>query len=521
MPSLVEALLAGPRGRRLCLEFAQRDEGAAGVAELRRLLFWAGRRLGPRNGAAVSAFQGRAAEGEPDPSIADIGEALAAVPLPVVDDVGLMHALAESVVWARYWQGADETDLVLERAELLPALGRVAKHIADSPATRWWTAPSGREQWRVAFHETDGRAVPAPIEPAQVLSSWAAAFADERDRAARERPSDVTANFSGAWWSTPPRRLLASTRRVADLAPVGLGAVEDDLGWTAAAVSRGEIAGSPRIYEISDADAWAALCARYPLDATAARRHDWYRATGRDGAWVIPDWPRVARDYDAVHLTVAAYLEAAGRALPVRSGAATVIAGWTPDQTYWLRDAPHAAGTSQWWVRDADTADWFELRGTGRFVVVGLFAPLRAGDSISRKAWPAHVTLASNFRVTASVSDVVAAMLTACADSGPLDLHFAGTAMFGPDHDVPVRLVESDAVRALHHRLADRLEPMGGFVRDEPAYWRAGYRPHLTLGPGVLRRGHRDRRLTSVALAELDGSTATVAATVDLPAGAP
>ena len=63
---------------------------------------------------------------------------------------------------------------------------------------------------------------------------------------------------------------------------------------------------------------WVALVREYPLDVTdTAKRGDWWRTTGRDGRWAMPDWSAVARDVDAVHLTVAAYLATAGRALPV------------------------------------------------------------------------------------------------------------------------------------------------------------------------------------------------------------
>ena len=75
------------------------------------------------------------------------------------------------------------------------------------------------------------------------------------------------------------------------------------------------------------------------MDVTPARRHDWYRTTGHVGTWFIPDWSAVAEEWDAVHLSVAAYLTIATRALPLaRSGAATMLAGWNSDQTWWLTD---------------------------------------------------------------------------------------------------------------------------------------------------------------------------------------
>ena len=53
---------------------------------------------------------------------------------------------------------------------------------------------------------------------------------------------------------------------------------------------------------------------------------------------MLPDWVQVADHYDAVHLQVGAYLAVAGVAIPVnhRTGSASVIAGWNPDETYWF-----------------------------------------------------------------------------------------------------------------------------------------------------------------------------------------
>ena len=52
---------------------------------------------------------------------------------------------------------------------------------------------------------------------------------------------------------------------------------------------------------------------------------------------------RADAEVDAVHLTVDAYLSAAGRALPVElpaggAPACTVLAGWDPDVTWWISD---------------------------------------------------------------------------------------------------------------------------------------------------------------------------------------
>lgn len=103
------------------------------------------------------------------------------------------------------------------------------------------------------------------------------------------------------------------------------------------------------VYEIHTAQDWGELVARYPLSVTRARRHDWWRTTGEDHPWTIPDYPAVAADYDAIHLTVGGYLSAAGRAIQAGSGH-TVLAGWNPDETWWPTDSPRHLDEPVTWL---------------------------------------------------------------------------------------------------------------------------------------------------------------------------
>ena len=109
------------------------------------------------------------------------------------------------------------------------------------------------------------------------------------------------------------------------------------MGWEKAQVRPVGINLAARVHEIRHADDWAELCRRFPLEVTASRRHDWYRATGRVGDWVIPDWTSVGEHFDGVHLSVAAYLQTAGAVVPVEEDSASLIAGWNPDETWWFR----------------------------------------------------------------------------------------------------------------------------------------------------------------------------------------
>ncbi|TFD64662.1 2'-5' RNA ligase family protein [Cryobacterium sp. Hh38] len=152
-----------------------------------------------------------------------------------------------------------------------------------------------------------------------------------------------------------------------------------------------------------------------------------------------------------------------------------------------------------------------------RYVVVALFEPIAVGTLFSRKDWPAHVTLASNFITDVSVDDVVLAVRRVCAQIEPIVLQFDGAALFGRNHDVPVRLVRSAGASTLHRHLADQLQPLPGFAADDPAFWRNGYRPHLTLSSTESVNERDSWSACSVAIARLDDVGAVITAAFNIP----
>ncbi len=62
----------------------------------------------------------------------------------------------------------------------------------------------------------------------------------------------------------------------------------------------------------------------------------------------------VAAEVDAVPLTVAGYLAAAGTAIAVDEDTASVIAGWDPDATFWLTVRPEPKEEPEAWAWDDD-----------------------------------------------------------------------------------------------------------------------------------------------------------------------
>ena len=359
-----EALLSGWRGRRLLLELALRSEALRADRDgtqvpLAQAVMSASYDLDPGQGRSVVFYLGpRVPEPTPAATPETVASLLGQVRLADVDQDLVLRALAEVVVNARYWQEPDGDDVLAATAVVRAALGRIATHVAGSAAAvGWWSEPVARaDQHTVAWDD----AAPAPTDgtgdPEVRLASWRVGVLKGERHAVKHAPADPAASWSGEWWSTPPSELTRTTRGLGRSGPAGLWLVEDGMGWERAVTSRVAVPAEARVYEIDGPDAWAALCLAHPLDVTAQKRHDWYRTTGRAERWVIPDWAILALEYDAIHLTTAAYLAAAGTAIPVDRGTCSVIAGWNPDETYWLTDAVRPEEDGAVWVLDDE--DW-------------------------------------------------------------------------------------------------------------------------------------------------------------------
>jgi len=324
-----EQLLSGPRGRRLCWGLLADAISDSERSEWERV--W------------------HAAQSEAD--LTEFLDDLATCVAGAGTGGSLMTAFGDAVGWAAYWQPPDNEDRALASAAVRERLLPIAEAVTGDPATGWWSAPVELgHQVHVEWIDPDTHPV-SLSGAAGKLAQWRARTVADEQQAARDRPDDPSAPFSGCWWSTPAMSgLTATTRTVPGDNAVGLNLIEDSLGWTRARCWPVLPHRGARIYEISGPGEWTELVSRYPLDVSKARRHDWWRATGLDSSWLIPDFAAVAADYDAVHLTAAGYLTTAGRGLPA-GNARTVLAGWDPDKTYWLADVLTGSGPAGLWER--------------------------------------------------------------------------------------------------------------------------------------------------------------------------
>ena len=345
--SPAEALLSGPRGRALCWAVVLRGDPDAGWLRPQLARFWDARE-------ARTALLARARAMDLAALAATTGE------------LAFFADLADVVGTAAYWQEPHDApiDRVLADAAVRDAMLPVAAAITAAPGARWWGSPAALDRQRYAqFLDEHALDPPRLTGAASMLRGWRSGTIADEERATVERPEDPSAPWSGHWWSTPALSgLPVTTRALPGLGAVRLALVEDGMGWRSARCWPLAPSAGARVCEIHDPEAWAGLAGRYPLDVSRSRRHDWWRVTGWAGRWLIPDYAAVAADYDAVHVSVAGYLSAAGRALPV-GDARTMLAGWEPDATWWLTDVLSSAGPVAEWTADDDGTGWHPAPG--------------------------------------------------------------------------------------------------------------------------------------------------------------
>lgn len=341
MPLSVDMLLAGPRGRRLCLEVLRLAPDGPAVRDATWAVSWAARALAENPGTILAIGGDSSSFTEPEVSPAAAAAALERVAMPELTDALLFEALSIAVDLAAYWQPPSGEDVLAGTEELRPVLERVAAAVAGTPGIEWWESGVERNaQARVRWEN-----YPASTEaPEEISARWRSEqVAEEVDFA--QQLDNV--RLSGSWWSTPAARLPRSTRVRAAGGPVGLTLVEDSLGWTSAHVQP-IAAPDGEVIEIDGPEAWAALCRRHPFPLTASRRNVWEWTTGREGMWVQPDWAAVAGEAAGVHLSVSGYLATAGRVIELGDLGASTVAGWGPDETFWFIPVEPSAPEEEW-----------------------------------------------------------------------------------------------------------------------------------------------------------------------------
>jgi hypothetical protein len=338
-----ELLCSGPRGRRLCwaaLDYLYVGNGVSPFSAWN--VFHYPEELPTVLESSFSIDLGQLAEPE--------------------SEMLLLECMSKSVNAARYWQEPDELDVALANPRFAAALGRVAEAISASPASTWWSSALDLEN-QIYLDWADGDVTVPTFQNAYILlQSWRAEVSAPRS--------------GGGWWSIPlwlhlqgdkeyealRPTVAATTHSLPHAGSVGLLLEEDGGGLSEAVCWSVRPRQLARSFEIDGAADWLELVEHYGIDVTGARAVSWSQATGFEGRWVLPDWSVIANDYDVVHLTVNGYLTTSGRLLPVDPACATLLAGWSPDTSYWLTDTLEAREPAVIWEPVDHGRSWRVVR---------------------------------------------------------------------------------------------------------------------------------------------------------------
>lgn len=146
------------------------------------------------------------------------------------------------------------------------------------------------------------------------------------------------ADLDGSTWWVSPAGALVSSRGPVFGSPCVIAAAQDD-HWMKDerdSLWAVEVSDGARIFEIQEKEDWSRLVSTYPRQGEGFLTFDWGPPPNPGARLLLPDWRRIAQDWDAVHVSFAGYLAASYESIPIDGSHYAVLAGWHPDGTSWL-----------------------------------------------------------------------------------------------------------------------------------------------------------------------------------------
>jgi hypothetical protein len=279
------------------------------------------------------------------------------------DELDLLGDLADTTFHFGFG-GGDEAVwglTALAEQELRP----VAEALVSAPGAATWWDPVALADQRFLDWDDCPR-VSGPAVSQAVRDGMRAERAENQEGLRLRRPREHSGTRIGAhWWSAPDfAQLTWTTSAAGDIPAIGFGHFIDTL-WpfeeTGVTVWSLQLAPHANVLEITGPTEWQTLVARFPRDVTGTHDGEWRWWGGVPGPWRLPDWERVMEHYDGVHVTIGGYLASCGLALPA-AGGYTMLTGWIPGATVWLRDMATAAHPLGRWHGHPQNLDWDEIR---------------------------------------------------------------------------------------------------------------------------------------------------------------
>lgn len=197
------------------------------------------------------------------------------------------------------WSGRFDRD-VAELLSSAPRWADLAREATTHPGSQWWASPMNPD--RQVTIQDDAFIEPHPIEPAPAWESYA------------ERPLK--------WHFTST--LYGELSCLDTIIAYGVGDWPHDQPDR----FRAETDGSARVLEVKGPADWHSLCAGHP-------RPNRHRGSPAGEGTLTPDWPRVATQWDGIHLTFLSILTAPFVRLSSETGT-TMMWSWNTEGTLWL-----------------------------------------------------------------------------------------------------------------------------------------------------------------------------------------
>ncbi|MCU1414379.1 MAG: hypothetical protein JWN80_1719 [Microbacteriaceae bacterium] len=154
------------------------------------------------------------------------------------------------------------------------------------------------------------------------------------------------------------------------------------------------------------------------------------------------------------------------------------------------------------WRRRALRSNWT----VARFALACFLEPQPIGAEFALSELPLHVALIAGFGFDGDIESIV------LPSSSAFELEAGDEELFGPEHDIPVRVfAEEGGIGSFHALVLAALYELGATI-ESPEYVGDGFRAHVTESmPNVPQPGDRVR-LESMSLLQLAGGSARVIA---------
>ncbi len=139
----------------------------------------------------------------------------------------------------------------------------------------------------------------------------------------------------------------------------------------------------------------------------------------------------------------------------------------------------------------------------GSLILIHFLKPLEEGATVSRREYPLHLTVLQWFNPSGvSQESIYKSVSEVSKKSQPFQFTVAGEAMFGPENDVRVNLVnKSPELKNLHLSFANIVEELGAIIESD--YIKDSYNPHISH-TGKLQSNPGDKYiLDSITILQL------------------